>query len=84
MSSRACGAGTALIAADGLRGGPWPIGPSPGTWGVQIDTWVPKDSTDSAALIDELAATLETEWPGVLRSRPDMDFCRVARARKQK
>jgi hypothetical protein len=84
MSSRACGAGTALIAADGLHGGPWPIGPSPGAWGVQIDTWVPKDSTDSAALIDELAATLETEWPGVLRSRPDMDFCRTARAQKRK
>jgi len=81
MHSRACSPGLALINADGLHGVPRPIKLPLGTWGVQIDTWVPP-YPEPLALVDELAAKLEAEWPGVLRSRPERDFCRAAKALK--
>jgi hypothetical protein len=81
---RACVTGKALIVADIKHWAGWPPGQEGHKWGMLIDTWVPTDDGDSAALIDDLAATLEAEWPGVLRSRPDLDFCRAARVWKQR
>lgn len=49
---------------------------------VQIMTYVPATDPDAAAAIDQLVAGLDAEWPGVMRSRPEPDFCRVFKAQK--
>jgi hypothetical protein len=70
---RACADGKALIIADTFYDDLKPPVRQPGWWHVQIDTYL-ADASDGP-LIDELVATLEAEWPGVMRSRPDLDFC---------
>jgi hypothetical protein len=45
-----------------------------------VATYVP--APDTEAELDQLVAVLEREWPGVVRSRPDPDFCRVLKARR--
>jgi hypothetical protein len=42
-----------------------------------VATFVP--APDTEAELDQLVGLLNQEWPGVVRSRPDPDFCRVAK-----
>jgi len=34
-------------------------------------------------MLDDLVATLDARWPGVLRSRPDIDFCRAMKGQRR-
>jgi hypothetical protein len=69
---RACTRDKALIYADSFADLKPPVR-QPGQWHVEIDTYL-ADERDGP-LIDALVATLGAEWPGVMRSRPDIDFC---------
>ena len=46
---------------------------------AQIVTYMPAANSDATAMVEQLVATLDTEWPGVMRSRPEPDFCRACR-----
>jgi hypothetical protein len=69
---RSCAKGKALIFADAFVDKP-PVRQPSWWWHVRIDTYL-TDERDGP-LIDELVAALDAEWPGVMRSRPDIDFC---------
>jgi hypothetical protein len=71
---RSCAKGKALIVAEGFLDLKPPVR-QPGWWHVQIDTYLADES--DGPLIDDLVAALDAEWPGVMRSRPDINFCRA-------
>ena len=78
---QACAKGKALIFADPDADFTLPLRQPGQWWHVVIDTYL-ADDRDGPALIDELVATLDAEWPGVMRSRPDMDFCRAKKGQR--
>jgi hypothetical protein len=77
---RACAKGKALILVDTFLDLKPPVR-QPGWWHVQIDTYL-ADASDGR-LIDELVAKLDAEWPGVMRSRPDIDFCPAMKGQRR-
>jgi hypothetical protein len=78
---QACAKGKALIFADPYADFTTAVRQPGQWWHVVIDTYL-ADDRDGPALIDELVATLDAEWPGVMRSRPDMDFCRAKKGQR--
>jgi hypothetical protein len=85
LGTNLCAMNTALLVANPptstTRGPPRAAG-QPQPWRVAIATYIRTDKPDAQAILDAFVTRLEAEWPGVMRSRPDIDFCRAAKAPK--
>jgi hypothetical protein len=85
LGTNLCARGTALLVANPLGSttyGPPRAAGQPQPWRIAVATYVQTDNPGAQAIVDEFISRLEAEWPGVVRSAPDIDFCRVMKGQK--
>ncbi len=80
LGTNLCGGGALLVANPPAptRGPPRVAGrlQPPQPWRIAVATYVRRDDP-AQSILDAFIARLEAEWPGVVSSAPDIDFCRT-------